>query len=281
MSEFLQTVNQFRKEFQISHWGSAKILLGYPVFKAAWIAEYGEGWKKDLSCSFLKLIESGKMKITVHGVGGKVSVPLSFRLWDLDSFKEVFWGNEYLAPFPFEQLSTYIDLGANTGMAALYFSTKCKLQKMILVEANPVLAEQLKELRFTVAPEIVNGFVSGLSNHELDFFLHENHRNSSLHPSDTEQAKKISVTQVPLRKILQDRKLEQVDLLKMDIEGGEYSIMEEDPSVFQKFRFLCAELHGDSAKRNGFVGKLKELGFEILQRKESISICEMLYAARK
>lgn len=281
MSAFLETVEKFRKEFRLSPWDASKIYFHYPAFKAAWLAEYGSGWKKTISQKILKACERSSFPLVVNGKGGSVLFPLSLKLWDLDSFKEIFWGGEYSAPFPFEEFSTYVDLGANTGMAAAFFATKTNWKKMILVEANPKLAEQIQRIQFPCATSLVTAFVSGSQKGTVDFYVHENHRNSGLTAASESRADKIAVPQIPLREILLSNQLSEVDLLKMDIEGGEYSLLQEDPSIFQKFRYVCAELHGSKVERDSFAEALVSLGFEILERRESLPICEMLYAKRK
>lgn len=281
MSVFFETARKFREEFHLNSWDSSKIYLHYPLFKAAWLAEYGAGWKKIWSQRVLGIFEKKAFPITVRGKGGKVRIPLSFQIWDLDSFKEIFWGGEYSAPFPFEEFSTYVDLGANTGMAAAYFATKAHWKKMILVEANPKLVRQIERIQFPISVTFISGFVSGVSKEPVEFFVHENHRNSGLSSSKDGKEEKVLVPQIPLREILSSQRLDQVDLLKMDIEGGEYSLFREDPTIFQKFRYLCAELHGSKSERDSLAEILVSLGFEIIERRESLAICEMLYAKRK
>jgi len=68
----------------------------------------------------------------------------------------------------------------------------------------------------------------------------------------------------------------------MDIEGGEYSLMEEDPQIFTRFKNLFTEIHGETEKRNQFIKQISDLGFEIVRNQlgEAGNI-NTIYARRK
>lgn len=70
-------------------------------------------------------------------------------------------------------------------------------------------------------------------------------------------------------------------LLKIDVEGAEYEIIEHDIEVFAGARYLIAEVHGDQEKRNQFT-KTMPTKFNILKRvvTPACDTAEVLYASQ-
>ena len=172
-------------------------------------------------------------------------------------------------------------------MAALYFLTRAPLQTLLLVEANPALSESVRALfrgreLGPVEVKIENAIVTGKKREELDFYVAGDHRLSTLEPprNDLTGFTKIKLPSTPLRDLLDRNDLPTVDLLKMDIEGGEFEILEQDPEVFLRFRYVCAEIHGEQQSRDAFANRLGALNFKILNRISGSHPCEMLYAER-
>jgi FkbM family methyltransferase len=173
-------------------------------------------------------------------------------------------------------------------MAALYFLARAPLQKLILVEANPALSESVRALFQArdlgpVEAKIENVIVTGMNREVLDFYVARDHRLSGLEPprTDVTSFTKTKMPGIPLRDLLDRHTLPTADLLKMDIEGGEFDILDHDPQVFLRFRYICAEIHGGPESRDPFARRLGALGFKILNRQSSVYYpCEMLYAER-
>jgi len=171
-------------------------------------------------------------------------------------------------------------------MAGLYFLTHIDLKKCLFVEANPSLAKefaaQMKSYQLPVEFNIENVAASGDKHGDLKFHISENHRMSHLQglQEPSSPGKEVTVPSVPLRELLKRHSFEAVDLLKMDIEGGEFEILNHDPEIFRMFRYLFVEVHGDRMLRDSFSTKVTALGFQIQARKHSAECCEILFAEK-
>jgi FkbM family methyltransferase len=54
----------------------------------------------------------------------------------------------------------------------------------------------------------------------------------------------------------------QIDILKIDIEGAEYELLQNFPEVFQKAKILCIELHRAQEKQSEFFRVISSIGIE-------------------
>lgn len=131
----------------------------------------------------------------------------------------------------------FIDIGANIGVFSLVASDLAG--KVVAFEAVPKVAALLREhLKMN---EIGNVEVAEMAVYErkteLSFFL-SSERNlgmSSMFHHDTESSVKIRVPAVSLDEYLEERNIEQADLIKMDIEGGEYFALKGMQNVLERF----------------------------------------------
>lgn len=287
MGEFFNTLGTFRKNFKIGTTDFLWLALHYPLFKLSWLAEYGNPRGKLLATKLTPLFQDYVISIQLPlKCGKKIRLPISFSSSDLSSFKEIFWGQEYASPFNLENCKSYVDLGSNTGMAGIYFLTQMDLKKAIFVEANPNLAKEFEARiqRYQLPGDfkIANVAASGDKYGDTLFHISDNHRMSHLQGFQTANSpgKEVTISCVPLRELLKRHQFETVDLLKMDIEGGEFEIMNQDPEIFRQFRFLFVEVHGDRTQRDSFCTKVTDLGFHIESRKHSTDCCEIMFAER-
>jgi hypothetical protein len=76
-----------------------------------------------------------------------------------------------------------------------------------------------------------------------------------------------AVSGISLGQLLRDHAVESVDLLKIDVEGGEYSILESTRSdVFSRIRNIVFEYHdidGGWGKLEGVKERLRREGFAL------------------
>lgn len=281
------------RDFRLSLADQVRLIAHYPLFKAAWHASYGHGWLQRFCKVAINWFSSHQTRVVAKGVDGeRFVISIAFRMADLAAFEEVFWGAAYPVPPDSERWRSFVDLGANTGMASLFFLLKCRVNVAVVVEANVELISVLQknlETAMTSRPaiQIRNCLVTGTSSGVIDFWIAEDHRMSSsadLVEPNPGVGKHVQVPQRPLRQLLDERQLEEVDVLKMDIEGAEYDILERDPAVFRRFRNIFAEIHGPREKREVFVRGLADLGFEIVSSAaaadESRRPVETLFARR-
>lgn len=277
MSQFLDQIDSFSKQYSISKFDRLKLHLHYPLFKIYWLTQHGGGLVKNLAQSIYKLFINHSINIVAYSKDRKkLSIPISFDQCDLASFKEIFWGEEYGETSSIPDIKTVFDIGANTGMASLYFLANTNLKKLIAVEANPVLADKLKGTLLDDRVIIENIAIFGEPG-SLSFKIADDHRESIICDEKEKGPGIIKIESVLLEDLLRKHSLESADLLKMDIEGAEYSIIEKTPESFKRFKYIYMEIHGDVPTRNKFSSKILELGFNLEKRigaeHENCEIC--------
>jgi len=283
MSEFKNTINTFSNHYQLKPLHKMKLLGHYPLFKMYWHSNYGKGLKKKIANSIYPLFKSYSINIeTFNKERSSVKIPIKFDNYDLASFKEIFWGLEYGEVLKINDIQTVFDIGANTGMASLFFLANLPLNKLVVVEANPGLIPKLHGILNAKNIIIENLAIYG-ERGSLKFNVSENHRESTICDDQNVSGDNIvAVNTVLLEDLLQKHSLVEADLLKMDIEGAEYNILEKTPESFLKFKYIYIEIHGDKKTRDQFRSKLIELGFELVQIfGDDHPICETSLLKRK
>lgn len=83
--------------------------------------------------------------------------------------------------------------------------------------------------------------------------------------TDREIENKINVTTTTINQIIADNKIEVIDYLKMDIEGAELEIFQNDLSWLSIVKEIKIEVHYPPEKLNFFLKQLDSLGFKTMK----------------
>ncbi len=178
--------------------------------------------------------------------GVRVEVPR--RLFHL--FKEIFFDDSYFRGVPAFQTEspTIIDVGANLGFFSLQAVSRFPKARVFAVEAVPRNVDQLRhnlernpDKQVTCVPKAVFGTSGSLTLHldeNVDFPRH-----ASVFELST-LADAVTVDCLSLPDLLAEYDVDTVDLLKLDCEGSEFSILYSCPDeVFPRIRRLAMEVH--------------------------------------
>lgn len=95
----------------------------------------------------------------------------------------------------------------------------------------------------------------------------------------TEQSK--NTISVPMIDWFEALGTEEIDILKIDIEGGEYALLFDPRFAHIKFKALAMEWHNTPEYPNGYqwcVSRLKELNYVTVGEKGIDAHCGMLFA---
>jgi FkbM family methyltransferase len=175
----------------------------------------------------------------------------------LQTYKECFFDESYQKGFPSKiqkkEMDVVLDIGANVGYFSLF--ALHKNPKVLVLSYEPVphnfaLMRKYKEENLSRIWHIFNMAVSGteesihLNYDPADSFTTDasifntyNHKNT------------IEVKCTTLEKIFSENKLSRVDLLKLDCEGSEYSILYSSAdAVLQKISCMAVETHQGTGK---------------------------------
>jgi FkbM family methyltransferase len=192
-------------------------------------------------------------------------------------FKEVFIERLYADYFPFYQRNTVLDVGGHFGYFAMFAALSSAAgSRIITVEPS---AHNVSVLRANIARsglrqiEIIHGAVASQTG-ALELHVSKAH-NCSLFAdharamSDGQSLTTERVDAFSLADMLAKTGVEKVDVLKLDCEGAEYSIIYDTPAdVLRRARVIMMEFHDmkDAAKSGlAMVEALRGKGFRIGQ----------------
>ncbi|WP_430406163.1 FkbM family methyltransferase [Fluviicola sp.] len=125
-------------------------------------------------------------------------------------------------------IKTIVDIGANIGQSALYYRDLFPESTIYCYEPIPAIYEQLKHL--TGNDPAIHPFQYGVgaTKGELQIVLLEDQlsQQHSFHKVAGDSDKTISVPITTIDEIVENNKLETIDLLKIDTEGFEIEVIE-------------------------------------------------------
>ena len=212
----------------------------------------------------------------------KHSIPLGNDYWAYlwendayDSFSEIFIKQEYSNFIPDELLINILDLGANYGYFSLWLQSKRPKDQIhsTLIEPSLRCSRSLEKL--VKSPRLQKRFqylqlaVGDPKKSNIKFFdrpfmagsiFESDHKDNSYHANTLKASDVFS----------SDRGT--FDLIKCDIEGGEWELIVNYPSILEKSKFLVMEWHSWHPGGGGFQqieNKLTHCGFQIMKRSSS------------
>lgn len=179
---------------------------------------------------------------------------------DIDIFYEVFWKKTYAEHLSIlkEEPKIIVDLGAHIGITSTYLSLKYPDAKIYAVEASTENFELLKNNTKSfkniecihAAAYFEDGFVN-FSNNELSY----NQRISK---------NGISTEAISIESLKTKFSLSDIDLMKIDIEGGEIELLSKNNSWLSSVENIIIEIHNPYTATD-LKKDLKPFGFNIMR----------------
>ncbi|MEY2541437.1 MAG: hypothetical protein QOI22_1039 [Verrucomicrobiota bacterium] len=156
-----------------------------------------------------------------------------------------------LRDLPQIEYRTVIDAGAHGGLFTDALLKLHKPSRVVLVEPIPELAEKLR-YRFEGHSEfsVVEAALSdadGEAQFEINrsdassSLLKIDNRNSEWFGWDLSVARTVTVRTLTLPKVMSEQRLDRIDLLKLDLQGGERSVLTAGESVLDRIRVIYTE----------------------------------------
>ncbi len=195
---------------------------------------------------------------------------------------EVYGGRPYALDYsPLGAVQTVLDLGANAGVASAFLSARFPDARIVAVEPSPATFELLAENLGRISPGSVAvraAVVSRAGRYRLERgTAPANDRvvaAESAPASGTEELDALTLTE------LLDRHLPRgVDLMKVDIEGGERELFETAAEWAPRVRAIVAEVHAPLT-REVAQRELRSAGYEALPVPHRRAQREIVFCAR-
>lgn len=169
------------------------------------------------------------------------AVVLRLGTTDVAAFEHVFVNDEYGFKLKTEPY-TIVDLGANVGLAAAYFCSRYPKARVIAVEPDPenfLILKKNAEMFSRISP--VN---AALWNRNGTVSLEQSgHGSWGIRVGNKADHTSNVVRAVTFTTLLKEFNIDQVDLLKVDIEGAECELFEDAGSWIDRVQMMCVELH--------------------------------------
>lgn len=134
---------------------------------------------------------------------------------------------------------TFVDVGANVGYFSLLVAYQLAQVKVVAIEAFPSIYERLVDnVKLNGLTNIRTVAVAATENKQQVFMYHSGKNNEGATTSvrGKFQTEPMVVEGLPLSEILTEVEIEQVRLIKIDVEGAEYSVIKGMSSLLSRFQ---------------------------------------------
>lgn len=174
---------------------------------------------------------------------------------DIQGIREVWFDEVYRLPFE-SRIDQIVDLGANIGLTSLYFAKVYGASTIIAIEPNPenatLAARNLHQNGIAVRViEAAIGPMDGTA-------CFSDTRDSNLGRL-SEHGRKVRVISIPT--LCLEQNINSIDLLKMDIEGGEQALLSGPIEWLDDVGAVIAEFHPMLADYPALVDRIVSKGF--------------------
>jgi FkbM family methyltransferase len=211
---------------------------------------------------------------------GRVQAPIRPNGVDCKTLTDIFGNRIYLLQA--DSIKRVLDLGANIGATTLFLASRFPEAEFACVEPFPGNQAVLREtIRLNHIHATVFDGAIGTDAGEADLYVGCEADMYSLTPKDL-SAQKIRVRKFTVPEILASLGWDEVDLLKIDIEGYEKTLLHENNVWLNKVRVIIGEAHGHVGYRIGEVrADLAPFGFKVTQNSFDSESGLTMFEARK
>ncbi len=220
----------------------------------------------------------GRRTIDVDLASGVRLRMRSLATTDYDIAWQIFWRGDYESPIPLRDVRRVVDLGANVGYSCLYWCHRYPQSQVTAFEPHPVHVKATKEnlLRNGLLDRVkVVDAAAGAS--ERDSYLTDGRSSSTV----TEQP---AAFPIRVLDIFREQELAgKIDILKIDIEGGEYELLSDPRFARLDARLLVIEWHKTPEHPDGqawCLQKLHSLGYRTRIGCEDLPLAGLIWAFR-
>jgi FkbM family methyltransferase len=178
---------------------------------------------------------------------------------DLQSIREVWFDEVYQLPYS-ANVTRIVDLGANIGLTTLYFSQRYNLTHLVAVEPNPANASLVrKNCEMNRIRAIVIEAAVGPSD-AIAYFSDSVDSNLGAVSAQGREVRMVSMAT-----ICSEGDIACIDLLKMDIEGGEQALLTGSLGWLSHVQNIMAEFHPTCVDYPGLISILEANGFSYIK----------------
>lgn len=161
---------------------------------------------------------------------------------DKETFDEIFLKNIYSIPLPIKPLHI-VDAGANTGFASLFFHMKYPKADIVALEIDKENVEMFyKNTNWIPSIEVIT---KALYNTKSFFkVINPYNASNSFQIVEVNQNESFDIESITIDEILELKNWNEIDILKIDIEGAEKQLFESNFKTWlPKVKIIMIETH--------------------------------------
>jgi FkbM family methyltransferase len=188
---------------------------------------------------------------------------------DIDVFNQIILNNEYKSVVKIINkynipCTTMLDAGANIGLASIYFKSQFPKLNIIALEPSVTTFKRLE--RNINKLEGIRGLKKGIWSHSTYLSADTSFRDGrdwAFKLIETSQKVNDTFEVVSIFDVISEFKLDHIDVLKIDIEGGEESVFSVESNIdwLKKVRLIAIEIHDEFNCRDHIENMLLKFGF--------------------
>ena len=185
---------------------------------------------------------------------------VSYRLnrGDLQGIREVLMDEIYRLPFVLSP-RVVVDLGANIGLTSVYLARHHRPEFLLAVEPDPLNAALARVNLEPIGGHVLEAAV-GARDGTAKFTARRDSNLGMVDPGGGGDPVRV----VSMNSVLALTPQHRIDLLKIDIEGGEQELLSGELSWLSAVDSIIAEFHPDRVDYDGLIGVLREHGFRYI-----------------
>jgi FkbM family methyltransferase len=215
------------------------------------------------------LNRKGTGTVVLHTVDG-LHLTVRQNLWDARIVREIFLEKPYVGHFTLPANPVVVDIGGYIGDFSIYAAKHLKARRVVVYEPTAenfeILLHNVNNNGYSDRITAVNKAVSDSHEVRLNVQIKESeevHVSAYWYP----EAKQRAVPSDTLAEVVETHRLEHIDLLKVDCEGGEYDIFPATPDhIFNRIHNIVFEYHrmdGYQQKLDRVLARLKAAGYDL------------------
>jgi FkbM family methyltransferase len=199
------------------------------------------GWVNGTSL-FMRSKQKSKGLYSTSITGAVHPIHLRSGTFDFNTFRQVFVYKEYNFEMPFSP-QTIIDGGGNIGLASVFFANRFKGSQIFCIEPDGENFELLKTN--TKAYSNIKPIQAGVWHKPAYLKVVDNgYGHWGFMVKEVESTEPNAIYSVSISQLIQENNLNEIDLLKLDIEGSEKEVLTENyQDWLPKTKVLVIELH--------------------------------------